>query len=103
MFYTAKCQYGYYCKNIRVYVDKKLKYMSYAQAGIINDNNIITLISYETEILQLKENRLYILFNPSYSRSTIKHVIAFLKEYVMSLSYYDIKQAYLNNLEFIEV
>lgn len=98
--YKARCMYGYYEKYIDVYTDKRLENMPYAQAGVniydIVGSTRYDLISYETLVLTLCNNAIKLYINPAYSRSTGKHVSAFLKEYAPELSYYDLKEAYIN-------
>ena len=103
--YKANSIYGYYEKKVDVYTDKNLKNMPYAQAGVriekFQGTNIYVLVSYETDILEIIGDRINILFSPSYSRSTIKHVIAFLREYVPTVSYQTVKQAYFDNKDYV--
>lgn len=105
MFYKARCCYGIFEHTSTVYVTKRLKYMPYAQSGVrieeFQGTNIYVLVSYETDILEIIGDRISILFNPSYSQSTIKHVIAFLKEYAPTVSYQTVKQAYFNNKDYV--
>lgn len=103
--YKANCIYGYYGKKVDVYTDKNLKHMPYAQAGVnikkIGDSIVYTLVSYETDVIDLIGNKLFMLLNPAYSRSTIKHVSAFLKEYAPSVSYYELKEAYKDGKDYV--
>lgn len=91
----VRCLYGYYEKVKSITYDKALKYKPYAQAGVKFDGNSVTLISYESPILTLHDDTIeFYNTEPDYSRSTIGHVIAFLKEYAPTISYQQVKKAY---------
>ena len=62
-------------------MEKNLKTMPYAQARvIINDENNISLRSYETIVATLINNE-WLHINGLYSMTTRKHIKAFCKEY----------------------
>ena len=59
----------------------KLTFMPYAQATvIIDDDNNITLRSYNTDVAQL-DNEGFLTINGLYSMTTRKHIGAFMREY----------------------
>ena len=77
--YIAHCQSGYYCYDRKVYVAERLRDMPSAQAGIIYTENGVQLVSYETIVAEIRNNwiRVYGMF----SRSTGKHIKAFLNQF----------------------
>lgn len=98
---------GYYYTMVEY--DAPLKLQPYAQAGVryfaepssLNpDNydrlNVVQLVSYVTPILVYKMDldELYIVFDPTYSTSTRKHVISFLREFVPNVTYQQVRDAY---------
>lgn len=55
MIYTAHEQKGYFCKDVQVFVNRKLRYMPYAQAGwrdrkTLSGNTAAVLYSYSSKI-----------------------------------------------------
>lgn len=103
---------GYY--YVMVQYDAPLKFQPYAQAGVryfaepssLNpDNydrlNVVQLVSYVTPILEYHRDtdELYIVFDPTYSASTRKHVISFLREYVPHVTYQQVRDAYHSYLK----
>ena len=99
MIYTAHEQNGYFCKDVKVFVNRKLRYMPYAQAGWI-DNVQDTyeehiFLSYSSEIFRLQRernsacdawgkwiiNRLYSKANMQCSRTTSRQATCALREY----------------------
>jgi hypothetical protein len=93
MKYIAHEQIGYFCKDSEQWVDKKLAYQPYAQAGVIFDANGIHLISYTTLVCTI-DNDGYLSCTGTYSQTTRKHIGSFLKEYAPNLCYYDAKRCY---------
>ena len=83
--------------------DKRLSYCPNGSCGIVaNNNNEIVLISYTSPIIWYNPDENTISFGytaPDYSRTTIKHVISFLKEYIPSISYQDVKKLYYQDYE----
>lgn len=75
---------------------KKLKFMPYAQAHIIRCPNCIILVSYKTEVAEIKGGvlRVYGL----YSMTTRKHIGAFMKEF--GFDYSIAKYCYTHNVGF---
>lgn len=91
--YRKKVLDGYY-ERIVTY-DERLSLCPYGSCGIIKHNDgTITLVSYTTCILDLtSDGWLVPRFNPAYSRTTIKHVGYFMKEFT-KLNYYTAKDIY---------
>ena len=77
----------------------KLTFMPYAQATvIIDDNNNITLRSYNTDVAQL-DNEGFLTINGLYSMTTRKHIGAFMKEYT-SFDFLQAKKCYEGKYKF---
>lgn len=93
--YNARCIYGgYYEYRRHVIVDERLELMPNAQAGIEYDNNNNPkLISYETVVCFVDDSNL-LRCSGTYSATTRKHIVAFLKQFYHTLSYYDMKYCY---------
>ena len=106
--YTCNCG-TLFQQRKRVIVTKPISYMPYASAGVLIhgvacDNGDIeermTLVSYETEILELVDiykfgggvKHVLRIIEMVYTNTTIKHVIAFLREYCEGITYRDIKK-----------
>ena len=104
--YKARCiDGGIYERTVRVTVDRRLKTMPSAQAGIIDhiddiDANGryykrpgITLISYETPAATLSYDGI-LTISCLCSATTRRHVSAFLREYCPGITYQDAKAAH---------
>ena len=66
---------------------KKLTAMPYAQAHIeITEGGEISLFSYVTRVANIDEDG-YLTVNGLYSRTTRKHISAFLKEYAPMVTF----------------
>ena len=87
---------NYYAKDYEMFVDKKLSLKPYGQCGVRFGDDSIKLYSYTSLVLELFDNKIVLYMNPAYSRTTIYHIGAFLKEYKPSISYYDLKEAWKN-------
>ena len=75
---------------------KKLKYCPYGQAYVkIDSYGAKTLVSYTTEVITIDPLG-WLTCTGTYSRTTMKHISAFMKEYT-NLTYYHAKDAFLNN------
>ena len=94
--YIAHEQIGYFCKDSRQFVYKRLAYQPSAQAGVIFDNNGIHLISYTTLVCTI-DNEGYLSCTGTYSQTTRRHIGSFLKEYAPNLNYYNAKACYENS------
>ena len=83
---------------------KKLSYMPYGKAHVeIDDTGCIALYSYNTLVI-LISNDGWLLCTGIYSRTTIRHIGAFMKEYVKWPNgehgdYYTAKNAYMGNYQ----
>lgn len=88
----------YYTNN--VYRDRPLKYIPYGSCGILETKDNIYLKSYTTMVLRLEKKTGWIWCSGLYSRTTIKHISAFLKEFCPGVSYYAIKDSYLNGMKY---
>lgn len=97
----VRCLYGYYEEVKTVTYDRVLKYMPYAQAGVVfkNDRKETILVSYESCILSVSNNGSIDFYRtaPNCSMTTIKHVIAFLREYLPAITYQQVKKAYIKD------
>lgn len=92
----VRCIYGGYYEVVKsVEYDAPLKFKPYAQAGVKFDRDGVMLVSYESPIIRIACDTVE-FYNtaPDYSRTTIKHVSAFLKEYAPNISYYQVKKAF---------
>ena len=96
----VKCIYGYYKQIKSVTYNRSLKYIPYAQAGILLDDEGVTLVSYESPIIRLHRDAIeFCNTAPNCTRTTISHVSAFLKEYAPNISYFQVKEAYYKDAE----
>ena len=95
--YKANCSEGCYEYTRFVTVDKKLDRMPYAQAGILKVNDGLQLVSYETVVCEIVGGWLHCY--GTFSNSTRRHIGAFLKEVAPSLTYYDAKACYTDDVE----
>lgn len=86
----------YYVKN--VYRDRPLKYIPNGQCGILEDDDVIRLQSYTTTVIVLNKKTGWLYCTGLYSRTTIKHISAFLKEVCPQVNYYTVKNAYKNDM-----
>ena len=60
---------------------KKLKFMPYAQAQVIQfDDGSVSLISYTTSVAHISANGFLTVYG-LYSMTTRRHISAFIKEY----------------------
>ena len=78
---------GYYTR--KVWYDKALKFAPYAQCGVIFVKSATVLMSYVTPVIIIEDNVLRC--TGTYSRTTIKHIGHFLKEYAPALDYYSVE------------
>lgn len=77
---------------------KKLVGHEYANAGVVEyANGDIALQSYSTIVVVINAGVLHC--TGLYSRTTIKHIGWFMKQYGHGLNYYDVKDAYLNRYD----
>ena len=90
MIYTAHEQNGHFCKDVQVFVNRKLCYMPYAQAGWRDSysGNLKYMYSYSSRIFSAYTSSFgleYISVRESdaainYSRTTSKQVTAAMRE-----------------------
>lgn len=96
-YYDCVVGIGYASRNN--YRDEPLANMPCASAGIIyrdsKQGKETMLKSYETFVLK-KDAAGYVQCTGIYSRTTIKHISAWLKQFAPKISYYAIKEAYKN-------
>ena len=81
--YRANCVYGgYYQKDVIVHVDRRLRYMPYAQAGYRTyaEGKYLVLVSYETDVIAIDLDRRLMVCTGTYSQTTHRHIGAFLRE-----------------------
>lgn len=78
---------GYHTQ--KVWYDKALKFAPSAQCGVNFVNGDTVFMSYITPVIIIHDNVLYCF--GTYSRTTIKQIGRFLKEYAPSLDYYSVK------------
>ena len=91
--YVARMNYS----TKTVFVDKKLKYQPYAQAGVRKyENGTIQLISYVTTVCETSSDG-WLSCTGTYSQTTRTHIGSFLKEYAPTFNYYTAKRIYEND------
>ena len=95
--YTAHCSDGFYNRDCRVTVDRELRYMPYAQAGIIDIPGGVQLVSYETIVCEIVDGWLHCY--GTFSATTRRHIGAFLREVAPSLSYHSAKLCHRDGIE----
>lgn len=93
--YTCNRTYGdIYGRTCSVTVDRRLKLMPAAQAGIIQDSDgTIKLISYATCVAAVDAEG-WLSCSGTFSSSTRRHINRFLKEFDTPCGYYDAKRCY---------
>ena len=95
--YTAHEIWGYFAKDTRVSVTKRLDRQPYAQAGIIiYEDGRKDLISYSTLVCTVDKDG-WLTCTGTYSQTTRKHISSFIREVAPNLSYYDAKRCYEND------
>lgn len=85
MFKTVKVGY----RTQKVWYDKALEYAPSAQCGVNFVKGDTIFVSYITPVIIIHDNVLYCM--GTYSRTTIKQIGRFLKEYAPALDYYSVK------------
>ena len=90
MIYTAHEQNGYICKDVKVFVNRKLRYMPYAQAGWrdLQSGNLHAMLSYSSRIFEAYTSSFGIEYISvrgadaaiNYSRTTSRQVTAAMQE-----------------------
>lgn len=101
MSVTYKCNAIYgdiYGRQETVTVDRRLKLMPSAQAGIIQDEDgTIKLISYATCVAAVDPEG-WMTCGGTYGSTTRRHINRFLKEFDTPCGYYDAKRCYEKDL-----
>lgn len=115
MSYQKTIRVGEYRVKASATYDFKLDRMPYASAGVNYckndmDADCYTLVSYQTPILSLYRfftstinHQFLVVGNVSVSPTTIKHVSAFLREYVPYISYQTCKGIYKTHDEIMAI
>lgn len=91
--YVAHEINGYWKYDVDVWVDRRLKAMPYAQAGVILRDGKVILMSYSTEAATLDAVEGWLTIDCLCSVTTRRHVAAFLREYCPGVTYQDAKAA----------
>lgn len=81
-------------QKVKVSYDRALSFAPYAQAGVVfqNDGSVV-LVSYVTPIIRIDADG-WLECSGLYSRTTIKHIGCFLREYAPRVSYQSVKKIY---------
>jgi len=95
--YIAHCGDQYYRYNRRVFVDKRLPNMEYAQAGILLEPGAELLVSYETIVAE-KDALGWLHVYGLFSASTRKHLGCWGKR--IGVPYHVLKGLYENALDY---
>lgn len=77
-------------------IKEKLKAMPYAQAHIVRRTNAIILVSYTTEVAEIRGGCLVV--NGLYSATTRKHISAFCRQF--GTDYQTAKKCYIEKLAY---
>lgn len=92
--YIAHESRGYFERTVRVFVDKKLDSMPYAQCGVIlRSGGAVDFYSYSTLVCRI-DSQGWLECTGTYSATTRKQIGRFLSEYAPNLSYHDAKRCY---------
>lgn len=87
--YRKVCD-GFFYRN--AYYDKPLAYMPYASAGLIETKNAVYLKSYTTFVCKV-DDKGWLQCTGIYSRTTMKHIAAFTKQFCNGKNLYHICKA----------
>ena len=97
--YIAHESCGYFERTVRVFVDKKLDSMPYAQCGVIlNSDGSVKFFSYST-LVCIIDAQGWLECTGTYSNTTRKQIGRFLREYAPNLSYHDAKFCYEHSVK----
>jgi len=88
---------GYFMTS--AYYDKPLKFCPYGSCGLIEYKGNKYLKSYSTLICKIDQNG-WLQCSGLYSRTTIKHIGAFMKEFGEGQGYYTAKECYQTRTAF---
>ena len=75
---------------------KALKFIPYGQAKVIITDGVITLRSYATDVARIQDG--FLIVYGLYSRTTIRHISAFVREYIEGADYYTAKKCYTDEM-----
>ena len=95
--YIAHCRSDYYLYDRRVFIDKRLPGMEYAQAGILYEPWGEMLVSYETIVAELTSDG-WIKVYAMPSRTTGKHLAKWGRMH--GVDYYTLKNCFDSGLDF---
>lgn len=79
---------------------RKLKDHPYAQCWVIDDDRLIILRSYNTDVIIFNPFTGVLICTGLYSMTTRRHISNFLKEYLPTVNYQTVKKIAGNNLEY---
>ena len=85
--------------------ESRLAYCPYGSCKVVHDDNGVHLISYSTHVCGIDSDGWLYCYG-TFSRTTIKHIGAFMKEYApvspngFKFNYYTAKDCYVNNYEY---
>ena len=89
--YIAHERWNSMYRNTEVYVDRKLKYMPYAEAGVrIHEDSSISLVSFATTVITIDSDG-FLTSHGIYGKCTGRHITAFLREYAPQITYNIVK------------
>lgn len=71
---------------------RPLNAMPYAQAKVYIEGNNVTLVSYSTTVARIEDG--FLTVYGLYSRTTIRHISAFVREFIPNADYYTAKKCY---------
>ena len=95
--YIAHISNGYFAKkDVRVFVDKRIPGMEYAQAGILYEPGAEFLVSYETIVSEITADRWVHVYG-LFSATTRRHLARWGK--LHGVPYAELKWAYENGYE----
>lgn len=74
-------------------MSRKIRGHEKAQVRVIEEDGVLTLVSYTTPVVQVRyeKGRRLVTCSGLYSRTTIKHIGWFCRQELPGLTYYDVK------------
>lgn len=97
--HSYNCNDGYYRIN-NVYRDRPLAYCPYGSCGVIETKDALYLKSYTTFVIKYDKKMNLLQCSGTYSRTTIKHIIAFTREICGNNLYHIMKKCYQDNVAY---
>ena len=94
--YIAHTSNGIFTEDVRVFVDKRLPGMEYAQAGILYEPGAEFLVSYETIVAEITADRWVHVYG-LFSATTRKHLARWGR--LHGIAYAELKFAYEKGVE----